>query len=96
MSNYCQVQFFFFWFARAPEASKLVQRERDTHTQRHRESQSFSSGVVGWVLLLLFSFPFFGFDEIVQPLSSCQSDKEEQAMQEEAWRKWGGKGREVK
>ncbi len=41
----------------------------------------------------LFFFFFFGFDEIVQPLSlsSCQSDKEEQAGQEEAWRKWEGK-----
>jgi hypothetical protein len=55
------------------------------------------------VLLLLFSFSFFGFDEIVQPLSSCQSDKEtdkeEQAGQEEDWRKWEereGKGREGK
>ncbi len=42
-----------------------------------------------------FSFFFFGFDEIVQPLSSCQSDNgEEQAEQEEAWRNGGGKGRE--
>jgi hypothetical protein len=55
-----QRHYLFIFKARAPEASKLVHKT-DTDTDTERESQSFSSGVVGWVLVLLFSFVFFWF-----------------------------------
>ncbi len=94
-----QVQFF-FWFLSQSSWGKQAGTQTERETQTHRESQSFSSGVVvGWVLLvLLFSFFFFWFwwNCPTSLFSSCQSDKEEQAGQEEAWRKWGGKGREGK
>ncbi len=92
MSNYCQPSpVFFFSKPELLRQAKLVHKtERDTDTQRVSHSVL---ELLGGCWFCSFLLSFFGFDEIVQPLSSsCQSDKEEQAGQEEVGRE--GKGRE--
>jgi hypothetical protein len=102
MSNYyCQPKSSFFLIFKPEllrQASWYTDRERETHTQTHtqRVSHSVLELLGGCCWFCSFLFSFFGFDEIVQPLSFLLVSLTRRSKQGRRKPGGSGVGREVK